>query len=239
LDQATGQRANGIYVPHTRETLVLRQIRLAQADEIDVVLNAANQIPDTPMDPTIQALVRPAPARSERPWDEGNIHADFVREELGWGQDPLPDLATWLAGRGVFVPAHDLGLPSSIVVLAERTDEYCAMMHVNPRSRSRRKLETGLATALGHVLLDDNPVAMDGEWEHWPTSARARAFGIALMLPEDGVRALVGYSDSIGADEVRAVMKHYRTGPLATTHRLNNLGLITRDERDGLVSELS
>lgn len=239
LDAATNLALGGLYVPHTPETLVLRQVRAEHVDEINAVLDAVAHVPSAPMPKAIQELVRPRPAQSERPWDEGNDYAEQVREALGWGDGPLPDLTSWLPAHGIGVPEQDFGLPPSIAVLAERTLEKRAMVHVNPRAHSERKRETGLATALGHVLLDDVPVSIDGEWEHWPTSARARAFGVALMLPEDGVRSLLAAAGSIGVSEVRRVMKRYRSGPFATTYRLKNLGLISGDEHDSLVRHLT
>lgn len=123
-------------------------------------------------------------------------------------------------------------------MLAERTLNARAMVHVNPNGSSRAKKDTGLATAFGHVLLDDAQVSIDGDWEHWPTSARARAFGVALMLPEDGVRDMLDSNGAIGPTEVRGIMQRYRAGPQATTYRLRNLGLISNDERYELVNQL-
>jgi Zn-dependent peptidase ImmA (M78 family) len=238
LDQATRLSADGLYVPHTPETRVLRHVRLDRRVDIEAVLRAAALLPDRPMAATLQALVRPRPAASVSPWDEANEYAERVRDALGWGVDPLPDLATWMPAQHVLIPSDDLGLPAAVALFSERTEEARAMVHVNPRA-SRMRRETGLATALGHILLDDQPVSVDGDWEHWPTSARARAFGVALTLPEDGVRDLLRGTSSIGADEVRAVMHAYRAGPWSTTYRLKNLGLITRDEQPELALAVS
>lgn len=239
LNAATSLALGGLYVPHTKETLVLRQVRVETVEEIEAVLNAVALVPSSPMAEAIQSLVRPGAAQSDRPWDEGNEYAEQVREALGWGDDAIPDLSTWLPANGIGVPTHDLGLPTSIAVLAERTTEQHAMVHVNRHARSERKRETGLATALGHVLLDDASVSIDGEWEHWPTSARARAFGVALVLPEQGVRDLLADATAIGVAEVRRVMLRYRSGPFATTYRLKNLGLISVDEMYSLVRALA
>lgn len=239
LDRTTSVGAKGLYVPHSAETLVLRHVRLEQKRDIEAVLQVAQYLPHAPVVAALQALVRPSPAANERPWEEGNEYAESVRDALGWGDEPLPDLAAWMTSVHIDIPSQDLGLPSSVAVVAKRTDDLRMMVHVNPAGASRMKRETGLATALGHVLLDEVSVSVDGDWEHWPTSARARAFGVALTLPEDGVRAVLGGATSIGADEVRAVMRRYRSGPWATTYRLKNLGLITPDEQIELVQAIA
>jgi len=239
LDSAARAQAAGLYVPHTAETQVLRLVRLERVADVEAVLQASQLLPDRPVEAALQALIRPRPAAIERPWEEGNEYAEVVREALGWGADPLPNLAQWMSAHGLAVPEQDLGVPSVVSVLAERTDDARALVHVNPRGASKMKRETGLATALGHILLDDVPVAMDGEWEHWPTSARARAFGVALTLPEDGVRDLLGAARAIGTDEVRALMHRFGSGAFATTYRLKNLGLISRDEAMELAHAVS
>lgn len=235
LDAAAEKDAVGLYVPHSAVTFVLRHVRLERPTDVEAVLHAAELLPHRPLATALHDLVRPLPASNRYPWDEGNEYAEMVREALGWGTDPLPDLAPWLAAQGIRVPAGDLGLPEAIAVLTGRAEDMRAMVHVNPRASTSRK-ETGLATALGHVLLDDGPVSIDGEWEHSPTAARARAFGVALMLPEEGVRGLLSETATVGREEVRAIMKRYRTGPLATTFRLKNLGLITPEEQAELAS---
>lgn len=231
LDESTSRRAAGLYVPHTLETLVLRHVRLERTEDVRAMLAAAGQLSNTPLAPALQALVRPAPASSGRPWEEGNEYAEIVREGLGWGNDPVPDLSNWMPSKGVCIPTGDLSLPPAVAVLARRTDDLRALAHVNPRGTSRMKRETGLATALGHLLLDDVQVAVDGDWEHWPTSARARAFGVALTLPEEGVRDVLNGASAIGVPDVRAVMGRFRTGAWATTYRLKNLGFITPEEQ--------
>lgn len=238
LDEATARDRVGLYVPHTPETLMLRHVRLIRKQDVDAVLRVAALLPEQPIAADLRTLVRPRPASSERPWEEGNDYAELVRDQLGWGTQPIPDLGAWLEDHGISVPLHDLGLPASMAVFSKRTDDARAMVHVNPHTSQIRK-ETGLATGLGHILLDDGLVSVDGDWEHWPTSARARAFGVALMLPEDGIRQLLSDATSVGVDEVRHVMHLYRSGPWATTYRLRNLGLITPDEQMELAQAVS
>lgn len=235
LDSSVRQHAMGLYVPHTKETEILRLVRLERADDVAAVLRLSQQLPERPIEPVLRDLVRPRPAASERPWEEGNEYAEIVRDALGWGNEPLPDLAEWMRDHGLAVPEQDLGVPPVVSVLAERSDDARALVHVNPRGTSTTKRETGLATALGHVLLDDTPVAMDGDWEHWPTAARARAFGVALTLPEEGVRDLIGSSRVIDRAKVRDLMQRFGSGALATAFRLNHLGLISHEEAMELV----
>ncbi len=236
LDEATAADTEGWFVPHTVETVALRLTRVDAPADIEALLNALRLLPREPLREPLRSLVRPSPADSVRPWDEGNARAESVRDALGWGAEPAPDLVRWLSDAGVRL---ELGVPASMHTLTERTDDARAMAHANPRGSSSAWAETRLATALGHLLLDDAPIAVDGDWEHWPTSARARAFGVALLLPEDGIRALLGAAPRIGVAEVHAVMRHFRTGPYATAYRLANLGLVSRHRAPELAAEAS
>jgi len=234
LDDDTRANSDGLYVPHTRETQILRLARLERQDEVEALLQSSRYLPTLPVQASLRALVSPRPVVSERPWEEGNAYAETVRDKFGWGSDPLPDLSGWMVGQGLAVPEQDLGLPSVISVFSERTEDVRALVYVNPRGAFHTKRETGLAMALGHVLLDEVPVAMDGDWEHWPTAARARAFGVALTLPEDGVRGFLGAKPTIDRGDIRGLMDHFGSGMLATAYRLKNLGLLSHDEMEVL-----
>lgn len=231
LDLATAQDEVGLFVPHTPSTLALRLVRLERKEEIEAVLRVTSQRPLARIADQLKALIRPRAASTERPWVEGNEYAEIVRDELGWEADPMPNLSQWMATQGIGSEQSDVGLPPSVAVLTTRVDEQFASVYVNPRGSSRMKRETGLATSLGHVLLDVLGVSVDGDWEHWPTSARARAFGVALMLPEDGVRDTLGGERVIGPDAVLEIMGKFRTGSMATTYRLKNLGFISEEEQ--------
>ena len=228
----------GLYVPHTPETNALRFLQTQSAEDIRSLLDATQHVGGHPIRKKLQSLCHPRPAQAERPWDEGNEFAEVVRHSLGWEQNSTPDLRRWLTSQRVGIVAGDLRLPESIAVLSYRTEDSRTLIHVNPRSKSRVRSEIGLATALGHLLLDVNPIAVDGELEHWPTAARARAFGIALMLPEDGVRESLRQHGAVDPYSVSALMKAFRTSPIATTQRLLNLGLISEDQRLDLLGAL-
>jgi Zn-dependent peptidase ImmA (M78 family) len=58
------------------------------------------------------------------------------------------------------------------------------------------------------------------------------------MLPEDGVRESLRQHGAVDPYSVSALMKAFRTSPIATTQRLLNLGLISEDQRLDLLGAL-
>jgi hypothetical protein len=180
------------------------------------------------MTETLHELIEPTSAPTNKPWWDGYNRALAVRESLGWGVLPVPqEVASWLNANGVRTSTWPL--PSSIDLVATRTEDHRAAIVVNPRAPRIRR-EIAHATALAHVLFDVTPTMVDGTWEHWPSAARARAFAAMFVMPEDGVRALLAGCESVGVEEVRRVMEHFGTGPHSTTYHLKNLGFIPSDE---------
>jgi len=225
----------GIFIPHSVETLVLRQARLGTAPEILSLLGVLDQIPDTKASGLLTSRRRPSSAPTIRPWTSGYDRALDLREDLGWGDRPLPNLADWLAQQQVAVRSRPF---PGWVYLLTAWESGRALTNVNPQGSSLARREAGLATALGHLLMDDGPVCIDGVWEHWPTAARARAFGVMLMLPDDGVKDVLAGRGAIDSDDVQRLMDHFGTGPSATTYHLRNRGFIDEERRAGLVQEL-
>ncbi len=233
----THARANsdGLLVPHTPETLALRQARLGTAAEIMSLLNMLDDMPDAPVSDELATLRNPSLAPPIRPWQAGYESAQDLRDSLGWGVEPLPDLGGWLAGKNVAIKS--LPLPGWVHLLtAWRSGR--ALANVNPQGSSLARREAGLATALGHLLMDESSVSIDGAWEHWPTAARARAFGVMLLLPDEGVKSMLSGRGAIDSDGLQRLMDHFGTGPHATTYHLRNRGFIDEDRRARLVGEL-
>lgn len=229
LNQHTRARRDGLYVPHAPETFVLRQARLVSASDLRALLEAAQIVPDEPMKEPIRSLIRPTPASTIRPWTEGYESARDVRDALGWGDKPTPDLHSWMKANNIHVALR--GLSSTIDLIATRSDDYRGSTVINPQAKSQLRREIGHAAALGHILFDVIPVAVDGTWEHWPTAARARAFAAMLLLPDEGVRDVLAGRNSVDASDVKRVMQRFNTGPYATTYHLKNRGFIADEER--------
>jgi hypothetical protein len=128
-------------------------------------------------------------------------------------------------------------LAPGVALVAARHDEERAVAAVSGGASGLRR-EIGFASALGHLLMDVNPVSVDGDWEDWPTAARARAFAIMVLMPDQGLRETLPADTPIEPDDVRAVMKRFDTGPFATTFHLRNRGFINEERRAQLLAEL-
>lgn len=225
------------FIPHSPETLVLRQARLCSGSDVTSLLAGVRE-PVQPLSEILRKLVRRSVPSTIAPWKEGYQRALEVRETLGWGQDPMPDPESWLSAQNVHLEQRSL--PSDIVLLSlVAPDERAAAITINPNSSSRQRREIAYTTALAHILLDVDFVAVDGPWEHWPSAARARAFAIMLQLPDDGVRELLPSGEVRSVADVLLVMQRFNTGPRATTYHLRNRRFIASDDkRDDILREL-
>jgi len=237
LTRHARKHSNGFFVPHTQETLLLRNARLISEEEITALLSAGGVKSKKPMSESIRKQVRPLPALTDSPWEEGYRRAAEVREAFGWGDGPTPPLQEWMEGNHISVQKQNLS--SAIDLVTIRMADYRASAVVNPRVQSRVRREIGIATALGHLLCDSSGTAVDGTWEHRPTAARARAFAAMLLLPSQGIRAVLAGKSSVDAADVDRLMQTFHTGPHATTYHLKNLGLLDEDRRSDILRELA
>jgi len=247
LREHTRSNADGWFVAHTRETLTLRQFVATSASELELVLRFVSQIPQEPVSDVLRKLIAPAPPPRVKPWLQGYERALDVREELGWGDDPLPELTTWLRQHGVTVDGTELARSIDLLVLRSARDDtsgWTASMALNPHASSRLRSEIAPAAGLGHLLMDAEDAgrravsAIEGAWEDWPSAARARAFGVMLRLPTDGDRQILQGTSKIDARHVAKLMERFDTGPMATTWHLKNLGFIDEERRGEILGEL-
>ncbi len=237
LDAHTQARGGGIFVPHSPETLLLRHMRGTTAIEVQDVMAAGTVSRTTrPLSAPLAQHVLPRPAPSVEPWREGYERAYDLRENLGWGSGPAPDLKNWLPRNNVATPK--LPLPPRLALLTIRTPDLRCQAVVNSAFISPIGGEMGLATALGHLLMDETPAGIDGAWEHWPTAARARAFGAMLLLPDEGVRDCLGGKTHLTASDVQSVMERFGTGPKSTTWHLMNRNYLDEERRQHILNEL-
>jgi Zn-dependent peptidase ImmA (M78 family) len=86
--------------------------------------------------------------------------------------------------------------------------------------------------------MDPWRASLDGVGEPWHEAARARAFGVALLLPEEGIRAVLTTSRTVDEQAVRDIGLHFNVGPVPVVRRLQNLRYISADESVRLLGAL-
>ncbi|MGE0790190.1 MAG: hypothetical protein AB7S26_31235 [Sandaracinaceae bacterium] len=236
LDRRTTKARRGLYVPHQPETWLLRQAGPVTLSELRGILSTQGRVGDQPLSEDLRAAVRGTRPDPSEPWREGYERALELRERMGWGANPLPDLARWLRRKGG--RTEQIVLPRAIDLVCQRTDDGRAGVVLNRQGADIRR-EIGVATGLGHLLMDRASVSLGGEYEHWPSGARARAFGVMLTLPLEGLKERLARFDRIDARAVRDVMNHFGAGPYATTFHLVNCGFVDESQRLPLLQALS
>lgn len=245
LVQRLGRRAGSadIVVPHSVETLLLRDCSHLSANELEHLLSRRAR-PGGASD-TLQSLRAPHPAPFRQPWQDGYRAALRVRDALGWKNDPAPhDLPAWLAQHEVDA-SSDLK-PSALDSILVARSSCRPLIDINDGSKASRRLSPRMLTAaaLGVWLLDapsDSDFAFTfSSTAHWPTTARAKAFAAMLLMPESGIRAFLDDQSvrQIDGMVVRDLMSHFGTTMHATLNHLNHMELIADEERLELEAEL-
>jgi len=236
LDDEMVSAPSGVWAPHSVETRLLAGLQGSRAEDLRALVGLSRSAERGGWADRLRELRRAKAPEPIRPWRSGQEAAIELRDRLGWGDGPMPDLARWMRDLGVSAKEVPLGPQVDLAVVAP--PERRPTVAVNPSGPHPRRSEMALGTALGHLLMDHDPVAVDGRWEHWPTAARARAFSAMLAMPEEGVRATLRRSGGATERGVRAVMDRYGTGSLATTWHLYNLGMVDADQRVQLAIEV-
>jgi len=240
LDKRLARRAraqaSGFFVPHSAETLVLRQTCLTRLADVKTLLGVAESVGDQPLSDSFMAAVDPSTPSTVEPWLEGYERATDLRARMGWGDDALPNLRAWLKRHNAHVERKRL--PKAIDLASLRREDRRGGIVLNSAAKAGLRREMGLGTALGHMLMDHDAVTVGGQWEHWPSAARARAFSVMLALPDDGVRDALRGHRAVDIEAVGSVMKRFGTGPYATTYHLRNRNFISDEERITLLTQL-
>ncbi len=235
LDQRAKETGRGLFVPHSAETLVLRQVRLNSTAEIEALLEATRHHHDLQMSALAQSLIHPQSPSSREPYRDGYDRALQTRESLGWGNEPAPDLREWMNGNGISIRSK--ALPCSVDLVSIRTEDFRGTAVLNSQAQ-RLRYETYPAIALGHIVCDEEVTVVEGSWGRWATSARAKAYAAMLLLPVDGIRRELENPQQVEVADVRRIMDRFGTGAYLTTNHLNNLGFISDEKRMELVHGL-
>ncbi len=221
--------ASGALVPHTPLSSWLRAIPESSPDVIREIATAATSAPAQTMTDRLSALIRPSLPVGNTPWELGYQRALEVRAALGWSDRRAPPLRRWLRACQV-----DVGN-------VRATDWACAVRMFHGRrariittNSSNLSAEMKLATGLGHLLLDLRTEGDDGvassAWTHWPSAARAKAFGAMLLMPEPALRSLaVRESDPVAL--TRSVMASFDVSAELATWHIRNVRIFSEETR--------
>ena len=225
---------SGGLVRHTVLTALLRGVPITEKAQLEPFLKLES--PPSRIQPRLPRKSLP-PGTGPEPWREGYSMAARVRQELNWGDERAPSLPEFLRSIDVEVLERPL-LAGVLCAVSTRSDDRTAVLVTTGYSMGGRMR---YATALGHIVLDLPPGhdlgIVSSRWSHWPTTARAKAFGAMLLMPEKAVKSMAGSRGHIDAGLVQAIMSRFDTEATATTWHLYNLGMISDEARASLLLE--
>jgi hypothetical protein len=221
----------GAFVPHSLASSVLRGVAAEDQKALDGVESVLQRPAEAHLADSITRLRCPSAAPRWDAWKAGYRVAERVREVLGWGADPLPNLRERLVDLGIEV--KDVELPAGAACAALAFADEQARIAISWSGRMSPAMK--IATALGHLLLDA-PSHRDfgivsSPWIDAPTVARAKAFGAMLLMPEERCRMLAKQSASPEM-LVKSVMKAFSSTRSVTSWHLFHLRLLGQDDRD-------
>lgn len=178
---ALAARAEEVRAPGAVESARNRIFELIRSDRLLEEL----AVPEQPrkMPPSLPTVRGPAK-------DQGRELAEFLREELGLGPGPLPDLLDVVEDLGLDLalePLHD-----GLAGLCVRTDEVAVALVDSSPVVGRQRFT--VAHELCHFWVGDaQPVWIDEQLfaedrGHRVQEIRANAFAVHFLMPEEGVR---------------------------------------------------
>jgi hypothetical protein len=144
-----------------------------------------------------RSLARDAASSASTPEEAGYLAADAIRQHLGLGSDPVPEVHGILARFNVTVAMESPGLTDGRMVVGARSDGAAAAIILDsPRTQAPWGLRFEAVRALAHVLLDGmRGTAIGAAASTFTTQTRRRrsgAFAAEFLLPEDALRAACG-----------------------------------------------
>jgi Zn-dependent peptidase ImmA (M78 family)/transcriptional regulator with XRE-family HTH domain len=184
------------------------------------------------------------------PFEGGYKLAQRVRRTLGMPTEALGSLTALVEDEfGVPVVGAEFHASRLLALTAKERESELVVVLLN---REQPNARVHIAHELAHVLFDRAEqdidywieVEHDHENETVKTEQRAKAFAAELLIPLEGLIALVGrpkqlatFSDAIVL--ARRVGEHFRTPPELTTNHLVNRDYISDEQRDQLLRSLT
>ena len=145
--------------------------------------------------------------------DEGRQLSASFREEHDLGLGPLSDLVTIIEQtQGIDVAVLDAG-PDEHGMTMRDTVRNVVMVAV-ARTKNPMRQRSTLAHELAHVLFSDYAGSKVGAWdERSYEEVRADAFARHLLVPEQGLRRILGSKKTLGLPDLSLLVQRFQASP--------------------------
>ncbi|WP_075738466.1 helix-turn-helix domain-containing protein [Streptomyces acidiscabies] len=159
---------------------------------------------------------------------EGRELATELRERLGLGLSPVPDLAE-LVESAMGLDTAALRLPKDVAGFTAHDPERDVTVMVVNASDVPERQRFSLAHELAHVLLSDGVSAHRLDGERTPAERRCDAFARHLLAPAEGVSRWLELfeADRPNLKECAVVARHYGVSLPVLLIQCKKLGLLT------------
>lgn len=164
---------------------------------------------------------------------EGRAAANRFRQEHHLGVQPLGDLVAIIEqATGIDVAVLDVG-PDEHGLTMRDPDRTAVFIGV-ARTRNPMRQRSTLAHELGHVVFEDWVDNGAGNWsDRTPEEVRADAFARHLLVPVEGLRALLGEPEPVAMSTLSALVQRFLVSPAIALIALHQAGYVdTATKRD-------
>ena len=157
---------------------------------------------------------------------EGRAMATRFRQDRNLGIQPLGDLVAVIEQTtAIDVAVLDVGPDEHGLTM--RDPRHGTVIIGVARTRNPMRQRSTLAHELAHVQFEDWTDRDAGTWsERTPSEIRADAFARHLLIPVDGINALLGARESVNQSALSGIMQRFLVSPQIAAIALHQAGHI-------------
>ncbi|HEY3374931.1 MAG TPA: ImmA/IrrE family metallo-endopeptidase [Candidatus Aquicultor sp.] len=164
--------------------------------------------------------------------------AQEIRDRFGLGVDAISDIFHFLEEQGILVARRPMGEDGPDGIYAKHNEDVLIAIN-NSRTLGRQRFTA--AHEYAHHLFDNDGLTIDHDIFDAATIAekRANAFAAHLLMPESGVRSVLGIYDSprqLTPHDVVHLQRHFGVSYQAALYHILNLGVISKRTREEWVT---
>jgi Zn-dependent peptidase ImmA (M78 family) len=163
---------------------------------------------------------------------EGKARAESFRTEYSLGFLPLGDLVSLIELTQHFdVAILDAGHDEHGMAMRDPTRGV--VMVAAARTRNPMRQRSTLAHELGHVLFDDGaPPRAEGWADRSPQEIRADAFARHLLVPVQGVQAVLGDRRPAAISDLSMLVQRFQASPALVAIQMHRAGYLSSARKD-------